>query len=214
MADLSESEFDFLQGSMKDLAMKMGEIDDVLAEITAPEETKNDKEKEEELEKEREEKDDVPEAPIKEESVLATVNTSYVDVEDTYDDDSDDDGDDDGGLTDLQGELRQFEEMDKTHQLDAVMGGQSPTLVETPITVIVHKPSPTSPLGISMKTSKGITRIVGLSESGLLSKTELREGQLLVKINGIYIKNAKHARYIIQNATNKVILEAKQVSEQ
>jgi hypothetical protein len=205
MAEVDE-EFDFLQGSMKDLAMRMGEIDDVLAEIAGSEETKHEKEKE------QEEVEGEEESPVKEDTItiLPPVDTSYDDVEDDCDDDVDSD---DGGLTDLQGELRQFEEMDKTHQLDAVLGEESTKLVETPVMATVHKPAPTSPLGISMKTSKGITTIVALAESGLLAKTDLRVGHILVKINSIYIKNAKHARYIIQNAAGKVCLESKHTAE-
>ena len=100
------------------------------------------------------------------------------------------------------------------NQADAVIRAASgKKLIETTVVATATKPSPTSPVGISMKTSKRITRIVGISENGLLANSNLRVGQIIVQVNDITIKNAKHARYIIQNATSTVKFEAKQIEE-
>lgn len=69
------------------------------------------------------------------------------------------------------------------------------------------KPEPTSKVGISMKTSKGVTTIVSINPDGLMHGSTLREGHKLVKVNGIEVKNARHARVIIQSAASKVVVE-------
>ena len=241
-ADLEASagdDLDFMQGSMKDLVMKMGEIDDVLAEITAEPsneegETKGGEDNSAKGKEGNEEpKEDVfketdKSAPVAskeegggDENVLPSPTkaadssgTSADLVTDDDEDDSEYDSDkESGGLTDLQGELKQFEEMDR-YQADAVIRAASVNINAKDVTVNIIKKSPTSPVGLSMKTSQRITRIVAISEQGLLFNTKLRVGQILVKINGISIKNAKHARYVIQNAPDKVKFEAKEIEEE
>ena len=69
------------------------------------------------------------------------------------------------------------------------------------------KPEPTSKVGISMKTSKGVTVIVSINSEGLMYNSTLMPGHKLVKVNGIEVKNARHARVIIQSAASKVVVE-------
>ena len=80
------------------------------------------------------------------------------------------------------------------------------------VTATIFKPTQDSPIGISMKTSKGITRIVSVSETGLLKDSDLRSGLQIVKINGVEVKNAKHARYLIQACQDKVTVLAYDLS--
>ena len=58
-----------------------------------------------------------------------------------------------------------------------------------------------------MKTSKGVTVIVSINSEGLMYNSTLKPGHKLVKVNGIEVKNARHARVIIQSAASKVVVE-------
>jgi PDZ domain len=69
------------------------------------------------------------------------------------------------------------------------------------------KPEPSAKVGISMKTSKGNTLIVAVTADGLLAGKGLMEGHKLIKVNGIDVKNARHARVLIQSAATKVSVE-------
>ena len=92
-------------------------------------------------------------------------------------------------------------------------GGAVNRSSRTTVSATVIKPLPTSTLGISMKTIGGITRIVGIDENGLLASSNLRPGLEMVRVNDTYIKNAKHARLLIQRATDKVSLETRLLDE-
>ena len=113
----------------------------------------------------------------------------------------------------MQEELREAEEMqhqeNQASQNTRIPPTQGP---ENEVSVTVKKPTPDTPIGISMKTSKGVTRIVGILENGLLKNTKLRGGLEIVQINGVGVKNAKHARILIQAANDTVTIEARDLS--
>ena len=139
------------------------------------------------------------------------------------------DGDD---LASLQGELAAFEKMEittkaannaaSTAEVNGTSNGttneqQSPKkkrIVEETISAMIRKPTPESPIGISMKTVKRITRIVAIAEDGLLADTKLKPGLELIEINGVVIRNAKHARYLIQNSKDELTLVGQKVREE
>ena len=76
------------------------------------------------------------------------------------------------------------------------------------IIVTLIKPFKDCPLGISMKTSKRITRIVSISDDGLLAGSGLKAGFQLKQVNGETFTNARHARTLIQNASDEVKIMA------
>jgi len=115
-----------------------------------------------------------------------------------------DDGQPNGALAEMQEELRAAEQQQQ-EQAHENTESKSKNRV---VSVVVTKPSTDSPIGISMKTSKGVTRIVAINESGLLKDTNLRAGLALDTINGVKIKSAKHARSLIQACTKKVKIVA------
>lgn len=122
------------------------------------------------------------------------------------------DGDD---LVSLQGELAALETLDENVKTATATGisdkNGKARVVEATVSETITKPTPESPIGISMKTVKRITRIVAIAEDGLLADTNLRPGLELVSINGITIRNAKHARYLIQNSKKELTLIAQKI---
>jgi C-terminal processing protease CtpA/Prc len=187
---VSESEdFDFMgDSSMKDLAMRMGDIDKQLDEINEIEKKSNDSSPQ----KDTRALDDQMLAAQFEDSRTSIVSDVVLD-------------DDDEALEDLQGELKEFEAMQKEAALAASPNNPPSTQMDT-VSATVLKTSPTSPIGISMKTVQGVTRIVSIAENGLLASTALKPGFIIHEINGVNIKNAKHARYMIENAPEKVTI--------
>eukprot|EP00529_Nitzschia_sp_RCC80_P027649 CAMPEP_0113482860 /NCGR_PEP_ID=MMETSP0014_2-20120614/23137_1 /TAXON_ID=2857 /ORGANISM="Nitzschia sp." /LENGTH=258 /DNA_ID=CAMNT_0000376391 /DNA_START=147 /DNA_END=923 /DNA_ORIENTATION=+ /assembly_acc=CAM_ASM_000159 len=164
-------------------------------------------------------------------SSAAVVESSYDDSSVSLFSDGDvygDGGDDD--VADLKGELMAADEADRQAKEErlklaelkkqciadrtAVYGTweetvdgkeeQGKTVQKKSITVTLTKPSKDSPLGISMKTSKSITRIVSISDEGLLAGSGLKPGFQLKQVNGETLKNARHARHLIQNAPDEV----------
>ncbi|KAG7355535.1 hypothetical protein IV203_000221 [Nitzschia inconspicua] len=120
----------------------------------------------------------------------------------------------DSALAKMQAELLEADlyNAEQDHERSQEGGTVSPTpeivTKKRMVTVIVKKPSQDSPIGISMKTSKGCTTIVGILETGLLSNSELKPGMELIRVNGVPIQNAKHARHLIQGSSSKVKLVA------
>jgi C-terminal processing protease CtpA/Prc len=117
---------------------------------------------------------------------------------DTDDDDyneDDDDDDVDAGLEDLQKEIQTVEEQE--------------SFVEETFTVCCVKPTPATPIGVSMKSSKGVTRIIGVNPSGLVAKAHLQPNVRLVSVNGEAVKNAKHAKFLIGRQEADVVLLVK-----
>ena len=199
-------EYDF-GGGVDDIVLKMGVIDKELAEISRMEEKANSPEREKPMAPYEEEKDGDP-------NRLFDVST----VSQVSDIDFDDDT---GNLASLQGELEEFEKLE-FEKLEAQARKEremrmTPTTGENPeiarlqghVSVTVVKPNPSSPIGLSMKTVKGITRIVNISESGLLANSDLQVGLRLIEVNDIRIKNAKHARCIIQTSPKKSNLSSR-----
>ncbi|KAG7361754.1 hypothetical protein IV203_036855 [Nitzschia inconspicua] len=125
-----------------------------------------------------------------------------------------DSGTNDSALAKMQAELLEADLYNAEQQHGRGQGGGTVSLTpETDskkrmVTVVVKKPSQDSPIGISMKTSKGCTTIVGILETGLLSNSELKPGMELLRVNGVPIQNAKHARHLIQCSSSKVKLVA------
>jgi hypothetical protein len=76
------------------------------------------------------------------------------------------------------------------------------------VTAVAIKPSQDCPVGIRMKTSKGVTLIVGILETGLLRDSDLKCGMELVSVNGVPVANAKHAMHLIQESSTKVQIVA------
>jgi hypothetical protein len=166
--------------------------------------------------------------------VAATVAASYDESATSLFSDGDVYVDDGADILDLQGELKAAEESERQAKeermkaaelkrqcianrktvygtwvegtTDEAGGGEKN--IKKSITVAVNKPSKDSSVGISMKTSKGITRIVAISDDGLLAGSGLEEKQQLVEVNGVAIKNARHARQLIQTATEEVKMVA------
>jgi len=164
-------------------------------------------------------------------SSAAVVESSYDDSSVSLFSDGDvygDGGDDD--VADLKGELMAADEADRQAKEErlklaelkkqcianrtAVYGTweesvhgkeeQGTTIQKKSITVTLTKPSKDSPLGISMKTSKSITRIVSISDEGLLAGSGLKPGFQLKQVNGETLKNARNARHLIQTAPDEV----------
>ena len=88
------------------------------------------------------------------------------------------------------------------------LDGQEGKKVKKSITITLTKPTKESALGISMKTSKGVTRIVSISDEGLLAGSGLKPMYELKEVNGEELKNARHARSLIQAATDEVKIVA------
>mmetsp|Transcript_111475 Transcript_111475/g.322278 ORF Transcript_111475/g.322278 Transcript_111475/m.322278 type:complete len:196 (-) Transcript_111475:209-796(-) len=118
------------------------------------------------------------------------------------DDDDDDFGEDedgDAGLADLQQEMKNFdaEQIQNQAGSDSIIATCSKKLG--------------SPIGISMKTSKGVTKIVAINPSGLLAGSQLRPDLKLQSVNGISVKNAKHAKFLIDSVAGSLTLVAKEM---
>jgi hypothetical protein len=201
MATETSEDYDFMGDGMKDLAMRMGEIDKQLDEIAESEKPKT-----------PEEKNDVVlnnalPVPNFEDSRASIVSDEFLDDEDG-----------ESGLAEMQRELEEFEALEASAK--AERGALTPPektggrKVEETISVAVLKPSPTSSVGISMKTSKGVTMIVAIAQQGLCASTDLKPGLELLEINGVPIKNAKHARFMIQNAPKNVLIVAAQMVQE
>ena len=226
--DSSGAGLDFFgDGSMKDITMKMGDLDKVLDEIH-------------QLDEEKPESSDVKQAAanLDKESENKGVSLSAHDspaavihsIAATDDDDHDDDDDDyiagmsSDALAQMQAELKQVEEAEREMQEQQKQAPPPPplsvlhqqTLMGKTVSAIATKPTPDSSIGISMKTSKGLTWIVGVSENGLLKDSDLRgEMTMLLKsINGVPIKNARHARTLIVGSQRKVKIVAQEVLKQ
>jgi C-terminal processing protease CtpA/Prc len=125
----------------------------------------------------------------------------------------DDDGDEPSeALALMQQELREAEERQQQEVAASKAAGATSSTTTTMlttdkvVTAIAIKPTPESTIGISMKTTKGVTRIVNVSEAGLLKDSDLRPGLQIVSINGVDVKNAKHARALIQACRETVTL--------
>ena len=232
----------FANGSFKDLAMRMGDLDKELEEIALVSNGGN--------------------------KANTNTNTNKMDDDDDdykndYDDDDDDDkrpsnkvhhshplemsaGDDgleyvsdqedDDGLDDLTKELRnldaaacqakqervlkhtdnsssrpsQQEQQPLILMADATLSSPPPikstTTTTTTVTATIFKPTPDASIGISMKTSKGITLIIKITPGGLMSNTcvFLQVGMRIVSINDKLIRNARHARELIQMSRMEV----------
>lgn len=141
-------------------------------------------------------------------------------------------------VTDLQGELMAADETERqakdermklaemkkqciknrttTHGTweDPSGGDDEEKAVMKSITVALTKPSKEWQLGLSMKTSNGITRIVSISDDGLLVGSGLEPKQQLVEVNGVVLKNARHARHVIQSSPDEVTIVALHIGEE
>jgi hypothetical protein len=188
MTEASEGEdLDFLgDSSMKDLALRMDEIDKAIEAINEVDKGSPQK------------KEGSEESPAKGSNYYETPEEATVGVQDVVVDDDDDD-DADAGLEDLQKEMKQFEANQE----------QAPAVDDEIVTATCVKPTVTSSIGISMKTSKGITRIVAVNPSGLLANSSLRPGLQLIQVNDVNVRNAKHAKFIIDNHPGSITLVAK-----
>jgi len=188
MAEESE-EFDFLgNGSMKDLAMRMNEIDKEIEAIA-------------EVDKGTPEKEGSSNGSPKK-NFYDNPKEASVEVEDIVLDESDDD-DGDAGLEDLQKEMKEFEAQQVKHEQAPVTKFRTETISASCV-----KPKQSSPVGISMKTSKGITKLVAINPKGLLAQSKLRPGMQLLQVNGVKIKNAKYAKTVIESLHGTITLVA------
>ena len=242
MAEVDDpnEDLDFLgNGSMKDIAMGMGAIDKLLAEITDMEEKPRESARESNVDGESPEGDDSNQMENYANLLTEAKGLQMADEDSTASIISDTDvyADDYGsGVADLQGELKEFEESQRQAVAEAAAAraeiqrreeaGMNSTVPSTakndPVTpaaairqvvsVTVVKPTPASVVGISMKSSKGTTRIVSIFESGLLAGTALGPGMELVEINDVAVKSARHARVLIQIAPDKVTIVAREIS--
>jgi hypothetical protein len=193
MTEVGDSEdFEFLGGSLNELAMKMGDIEKILEEINNEEKRSTDKEK-----KSSDDEYDEYDNPTRfQDSCLSVISDTEVITDDAPD----------GFLAKMQEELREADEQQEK--------GRYPIITDNgkEVSVTVKKSTKESPVGISMKTSKGVTRIVTIVEGGLLMNTPLRGGLRLMEINGVGVQNAKHARQLIQEAESIVTITAHDLS--
>lgn len=227
--DSSGAGLDFLgDGSMKDIAMKMGDIDKVLDEIHLLDDEKPNRSGVKDAAATNLDKSSSAQG-----SPTAVIHSNAV-TDDDFDEADDDDDEDIAGmsiaaLAQMQAELKQVEEAEREMQEQQKQKQQmqappppplsappQQTMLGATVTAIATKPTPDSRIGISMKTSKGLTWIVGISESGLLKDSDLRGGKtmLLKSINGVPIKNARHARTLILGSQRKVKIVAQEVLKQ
>lgn len=184
--DENDDDFDFLgNSSMKELALRMDEIDKEIEAIA-------------EVDKKTPEKKidstfyETPEAAAAIEKKLSEDRDNK-----TIGINDDEEEDESLAITQLQNEIKALERKD------------SPKLNDTVITATARKATPTAPIGIAMKTKERITRIVGISPDGPLAHTSLEPGLQLTMVNGIEIKNARHAQYLIQQSPESVTFVAK-----
>jgi hypothetical protein len=242
---VSVEDMEFLgNGSMMGLAMKMGDLDQVLDEISKIDSDKSGQKPDYSKNAKKDSSTGVggdntdTTEPNGSKSTKGHANLSHDDVPyRSFDDssqfsDRDDDDDDDGivddsepgaamGLAQMKAELEQAElssiarrggylekEKEENEEETLASSTDSVTNKKQMVTAVAVKPSKECPLGISMKTSKGITTIVGIQEDGLLRNSELKAGMKLVMVNGVPTKNAKHARHLIQCSVERVKLVA------
>ena len=199
MAEDDEN-LDFLgNSSMFDLAMRMNELDKEIEAISAVEEGSH--------------SNDGPTGSARspkgktynfyETPDEISTDQMRVEVEesDRYDDDDDDA---DSGLEDLKKEIQQVEAQQEHAAPILLQEGEA-------VTATCVKPTLTSSIGISMKTSKGLTTIVGVAPNGLLAKSDLRPNMQLVQVNGCTIKNAKHAKFLIESHPGCITILARRI---
>jgi hypothetical protein len=233
--DNTNDDLDFLgNGSMKEIMMRMGDIDKVLAEITEQEEKPRKSVLGSSIDGETPEETDNHHKENEEDNGSAKgllPSLSYDDSTASIISDTDVYADDYGsGVADLQGELREFEESQRQATAEVVAARtavqarqqesvSSQVATETKVrtyrrsvSATVKKPTPTSVVGISMKSSKGVTRIISILETGLLVGTELDAGMELIEVNGVTVTSARHARALIQSAPDKVSIVAHEIS--
>jgi predicted metalloprotease with PDZ domain len=178
-------DMDFLgNGSMMDLVMKMGDLDRVLDEISQ----------------------------IDTNGQKSTTNFS----DDVVDIDDSEVGS--VALVQMQRELllaeQRTEESPRRNREGNLPPSTSRFVMETAekgklVTAVAVKPSQDCLLGIRMKKSNGVTMIVNIRDTGLLNDSDLRPGMELVSINDEPIKNAKHAKGLIQGSSARVKIVAR-----
>jgi hypothetical protein len=211
-----EEIFDWADGSMKELAMKMDDIDRELAEIAAVGNETNSADVTS--------RSSDPDPADYADSRLVLVSNDYSDRNlDNVAEDSTR-----MGLDELKEELEAFQATaaaeDESRKVQ-VASEPSPSpqtiknnsnfrTVETTITATVTKATPTTSIGISMKTTKGVTRIVEISPTGLLKDTSLRSGFEMLRVNGADGINAKHFKNLIRAALFEVTIEARMFVEE
>ena len=212
--DISEDlDLSFANGSLNDLAMRMGDLDKELDEIAmvgihgdkATTTTNKDYDHNQ---------DEVNKRPN--EVVPHHHHALELSAGDglEFSDQEDDDGLDD--LTKELGKLDAAACQEKQERVKDKSPEQAPPLAvattnattttsttlestTTTVTAAIFKPSPDSSVGISMKTSKGMTMIIKITPGGLASNnTELQVGMQIVSIDDTPIRNARHARELIQ----------------
>jgi hypothetical protein len=211
----------FANGSMKDLVLRMGDIDKELDEIALISNGNGNSNN----------------------HAKKVVDDDY-DYDNDYDNDNDEhqrpkdnvhslelsagdglefsDREDDDGLDDLTKELQHLDEAactEKEQASAAAVVESSPapvstttttsenTIDTTTTTATILKPTPTSSVGISMKTSQGKTRIIAFSPGGLLSNMAtnvLQVGMEIISINDTPIRNARQARQLIVSSPIEV----------
>jgi hypothetical protein len=216
--DVDEEEiFDWADGSMKELAMKMDDIDKELADIAAVD-NKTDSA-------------DVTASRSSDPDPADYADSRHVLVS-NYDSDRNLDNlvEDSThmGLDELKEELEAFQAAaaaeDESRKVQ-IAPEQSPSSqpiksssnvrsVDTNITATVTKLTPTTSVGIAMKTTKGVTRIVQISPTGLLKDSSLRSGFEMLRVNGTDGKNAKHFKNLISEALFEVTIEARMFVEE
>lgn len=223
-------DMDFLgNGSMMDLEIKMGDLDKVLEEISQmdgrdqkqathnlsegevdpPHKIENTSTDIETGEKTKSIGDKDTDGGLTQPSFNDSMGPDYSD-----DEIIDDSGVGNEGLAQMQAELLQAEKDDiekqqQRQERNPLLSAPGSTVQdrvekEELVAAIAVKPTQECPVGMSMKTSKGVTTIVGILDTGLLKDSRLRAGMELIQVNGVQIKNAKHARHLIQASAKRV----------
>jgi hypothetical protein len=217
-----EFDMSFANGSLKDLAMRMGDLDMELDEIATVSNGKNgNKNKvadDGKVEDDYDEDNDDDDATPKEMPVVDALEFS----------DGEDEDDDDDGLDDLTKELQQMDAAhaasceEKEEMVAATAVVAADTVAAAPesskatmmtMTATVVKPTPDSSIGLSMKTSKGMTVIIKMNPDGIVSQTNLQVGMKIIRINDTPIRNARHARELIQASPTEVIITCNRMTD-
>jgi hypothetical protein len=217
MSEDPSNEFDFLaDGSMRELAMKMDLIDQQLADLTTDTSSSNiqadtSNNASNMLEYSTADLDDYVDA---DDGAISSLQQELQQAQEAADHDKKEEA-----ATSKPSEPQPREMAPPVAAVLSGAGTPAGGVAPTATAVIVDgkkchhyiisaiKPEPTAKVGISMKTSKGHTLIVAVTADGLLAGKGLKEGHKLIKVNGIDVKNARHARVLIQSAATKVSVE-------
>jgi hypothetical protein len=206
----------FANGSMKELAMRMGDLDKELDEIAIMSNGNTGNTKKVDDNDDDDDNEKPKEVPSPKHSEMSADDGLVFS-------DGEDEDDDDDGLDDLTKELQHLDAAAVEEKEERVKNSPkkatsvvaipesspappfNPTTTTSSITVTIYKPTPTSPVGISMKTTKGKTIIVAFAPGGICANhATLKVGMQIQKINHMPIRSARDTRELIRACRSEV----------